>query len=61
MAWRHNCYLHATVAPPLGHPVDVLLQPVHVGVLDNVRAGLLYGGPDMLHILHKLVNQTLKY
>ena len=54
-----NFYLHATVAPALGHPVDVLLEPVHVGVLHHVGTGLLDGRPHVLDVLDELVDQTL--
>ena len=52
-------HLHATVAPALGHPVNVLLESVHVGVLHNVGAGLFDGRPHVLDVLDELVDQTL--
>ena len=51
--------LEAAVVPPLGHPVDVLLEAVHVGVLGRVRPGLLHGGSDLLHVLLQLVDHIL--
>ena len=53
-------YLHAAVAPSLGHPVDILLESVNIRVLGHVGPGLLHGGPHVLHILHQLVNQNLR-
>ena len=52
-------HLHAAVAPPLGHPVDVLLQPVHIWVLGHIGPGLLDRWSDVFHILYQLINQTL--
>ena len=52
--------MHAAVAPSLGHPVDILLEPVHVGVLGHVGPGLLDRRPDMRHVLLKLVDQSLE-
>ena len=52
--------LHAAVAPSLGHPVDILLEPVHVWVLGHVGPGLLDRRPNMRHILLKLVDQSLE-
>lgn len=52
--------LHTAVAPALGHPVDVLLEAVHVGVLGRVGTGLLHGGTNLLHVNLELVDQTLE-
>ena len=52
--------LHAAVAPPLGHPVHVLLETVDVGVLRHVGTSLLDGRSDVLHILNQLVDQALQ-
>ena len=52
--------LHAAVAPPLRHPVHVLLETVDVGVLRHVGTSLLDGRSDVLHILNQLVDQALQ-
>ena len=53
-------YLHTAVAPSLGHSVDILFKSVNVRVLDDVGSGLLDGRADVLHILHQLINETLR-
>ena len=53
-------YLHAAVAPAFGHPVDILLQPVHIGVLGYVGPCLLHRRPHVLHVLLQLVYQALQ-
>ena len=52
--------LHAAVAPPLGHPVDILLKTVNIRVLGHVWTSLFHSRSDMLHILNQLVDQALQ-